>query len=315
MKHNSCSNQELEILDKWFNDNSLNQDMNEKQIILSRLLYSFPTVSLNIKQKIQYLEMELERPLTSWRKDRVLEETSLEDLEWKNMLIQHIHDMELAYLVIDFFTSMKHINNSREIFLEQYLQEYVERPNAKDQLDLLFECAKSMEASYSIYNNLVGQLTIMKIKRQVQAIMEPLGINRFSQKVLYLEAQGIWGTYLLDYYSIRDLQHLERCLVWSRDRLLHDQSLTYLLENCLSCGCKNRVLELPQEMWMGMAMCLAIPYTSKRVQKAKEFYEQLSTLCLDPRSSCFLEIRSCLRSHKEVASHVIQKLTSQITKK
>jgi len=105
-----------------------------------------------------------------------------------------------------------------------------------------------------------------------------LDLHGFEGKIRHLTRENLYGTYMLEHYSSEEIRELETCLDENRDGLLTFSSLDLLIKRYLIHDGDNRVLETPQEMFMGIAMHLAIPEGENKVYWAKRFYDMLSLL-------------------------------------
>lgn len=94
-----------------------------------------------------------------------------------------------------------------------------------------------------------------------------------------LTEQKLYGEYILENYSKEDVYELERELKPERDFLFTYSGIKLLSGRYLVENFNRKVLELPQQMFMGIAMHLAIPEKSeRRIYWAKRFYDVLSSL-------------------------------------
>lgn len=94
-----------------------------------------------------------------------------------------------------------------------------------------------------------------------------------------LTEQKLYGKYILENYSKEDIYELERELKPERDFLFTYSGIKLLSGRYLVEDFNRKVLELPQQMFMGIAMHLAIPEKSEtRIYWAKRFYDVLSSL-------------------------------------
>lgn len=108
------------------------------------------------------------------------------------------------------------------------------------------------------------------------------GYGHFGYGSLYalledLTARGLYGSYMLDSYTREQIDELEAYIDPERDRLFTYIGLKTLADRYLIRGLGKETLELPQELFMGVAMHLAIPERD-RVGWAKRFYDALSKL-------------------------------------
>ena len=92
----------------------------------------------------------------------------------------------------------------------------------------------------------------------------------------YVE-KGIYGSYLLEKYSEEDFNELANYIKPERDLYFTYTGIKILYDRYLVRDEEGRVIELPQEMYMLIAMTLAVPERDEeRVMWAKKFYDLLS---------------------------------------
>lgn len=115
------------------------------------------------------------------------------------------------------------------------------------------------------------------LERQVNEHIEALGFADWYEKLVWLTQEGYVGSFLLEHYSQSDVQELSAYLKPERDKLFNYSGLDLLAKRYLIRDHQHKLLEKTQEMFMGIAMHLAMPETD-RVHWAKEIYDILSTL-------------------------------------
>lgn len=94
-----------------------------------------------------------------------------------------------------------------------------------------------------------------------------------------LTKEGLYGKYILENYSKEDIELLEKELKPERDFLFTFSGIKLLSERYLIENFDRKKKELPQQMFMGIAMHLAIPEKKEnRLHWVKRFYNSLSTL-------------------------------------
>lgn len=117
----------------------------------------------------------------------------------------------------------------------------------------------------------------LDIHRRIDAYMLPRGIDTMAKKMLYLDESGYLGKYIRQSYRDEDIAELEAYLKPERDHLFTYSGLELVMKRYLITSNAHELLETPQEMFMGIAMHLAIP-EKQRVYWAKQIYDILSTL-------------------------------------
>ena len=94
-----------------------------------------------------------------------------------------------------------------------------------------------------------------------------------------LTERGLYGEYILKNYSREDNLELEKDIKPERDFLFNYSGINLLASRYLVQDYNRSPIELPQQMFMGIAMHLAIPEKEEnRVYWAKRFYDVLSSL-------------------------------------
>lgn len=128
------------------------------------------------------------------------------------------------------------------------------------------------------------------------------GYGSFYDLILSLTDDSRYGSYILEHYSKDEIGELADYMKPERDELFHYLGLKTLADRYLIKGLDGEILELPQELFMGVAMHLAMNEKDK-LTWAKQFYDVLSKLEMtvatptlntarkpDPQlSSCFID--------------------------
>lgn len=103
-------------------------------------------------------------------------------------------------------------------------------------------------------------------------------ITSFREKIRILTEEGLYGRYMLENYTADEIDTLESYLDNTRDYLFNYSGLDLILKRYLIHDVDGKNLESVQEMFMGIAMHLAIPEKDNKVEFAKALYDILSTL-------------------------------------
>lgn len=103
--------------------------------------------------------------------------------------------------------------------------------------------------------------------------------SNYYEFITELTDKGLYGKYILENYSKEDILELEKEIKPERDFLFNYSGISLVSKRYLVQDYNRKPVELPQQMFMGIAMHLAIPEDkSKRVYWAKRFYDVLSSL-------------------------------------
>ena len=106
-----------------------------------------------------------------------------------------------------------------------------------------------------------------------------LGITGYYEKMLYLDREGLLAKMMLQTYSREDLEEAETFLRPERDNLLPYSGIELLAKRYVIHNRQYEALETVQEMYLSIALFLAIPEEKgRRLYWAKRFYDMLSEL-------------------------------------
>ena len=104
-----------------------------------------------------------------------------------------------------------------------------------------------------------------------------IGYGDFYALIVELERIGRYGKYIREHYSEDEIAELAAYIKPERDHLFNYVGLKQLLDRYAIRNLDNGIMELPQELFMGVSMHLAMKEKDK-LGWAKRFYDMLSTL-------------------------------------
>lgn len=104
------------------------------------------------------------------------------------------------------------------------------------------------------------------------------GYGDFYYLVSSMVEKQLYGSYLLENYAEKEIIELGNYIKPERDYLLNYEGAKLLADRYLLKGNHREVYELFQERFMIIAMHLAIPEKSHKLEYAKKFYDILSRL-------------------------------------
>ena len=184
-----------------------------------------------------------------------------------------------------------------ELTLRDIQREYPEEEYALPQLTARFrsfsKAGQSQETALSSLIKAAAELTtrdapnwemiaarfwLLRFRARLAQHEAEAGITSLHDKLTHLTKEGVYGTYILAHYSKAEIEECERYLRPERDNLFNYSGLELLHGRYLIRTHAGAVLESPQEMFLGIALHLAMQEQRERLQWVKRFYDMLSTL-------------------------------------
>lgn len=151
--------------------------------------------------------------------------------------------------------------------------------NEEQLLELLTRSASELTSKEAPnWEYIAARFLSLNISKLIRNEIVKYDIADFYSKIAFLTDNSLYGKYILDNYSREDIDELEAYMETGRDHLFNFSGLDLVFKRYLIKDPSGRILESPQEMFMGISMHLAIPEGDKKVEWAKKIYDILSTL-------------------------------------
>ena len=126
---------------------------------------------------------------------------------------------------------------------------------------------------------IAARLLYLEFQTELKARLHDLGILGFYEKLQYLTEKGLYGSYILEHYTREEIEEAAGFIDESRCRLFTYAGLDLLLKRYIICDHSHKGLETPQEMFLGIALHLAMREDRKgRMKWVGRFYDMLSKM-------------------------------------
>ena len=125
---------------------------------------------------------------------------------------------------------------------------------------------------------IAARLLNYKFELELQAQLERHGIRTFYEKLRWLTDEGLYGAYILEHYSREELEQAAAFLRPERNALFTYAGLDLQLKRYVIHTHQRVPLETPQEMYLGIALHLAMEEKQDRLEWVRRFYDMLSKM-------------------------------------
>ncbi|MHC1786619.1 MAG: ribonucleoside-diphosphate reductase subunit alpha [Christensenellales bacterium] len=166
------------------------------------------------------------------------------------------------------------------ILQRKFLSFYKEDKDLAERMSLLIRSAiELIDKEAARWEMIAGRLFNCLYLHQMAERMNALGLHRFPDKVDYLTQQGLYAPEVLQTYRAAELEEAAGFMRQERDQLLPHSGLELLTKRYVIRDHAHRPMETIQEMYLNIALFLAIPEKpERRLYWARRFYDMLSTL-------------------------------------
>lgn len=125
---------------------------------------------------------------------------------------------------------------------------------------------------------IAARLLSYKLHLDLHAYEEQAGITSFYEKLCHLTEKGLYGDYILAAYRPEEIAEAAGYMDSGRDDLFNYSGLDLLAKRYLIRTHQGTIVESVQEMYLGIALHLAMPEKHERLQWVRRFYDLLSRL-------------------------------------
>ena len=126
------------------------------------------------------------------------------------------------------------------------------------------------------WEKIAGRLLYYTFSRELKKTEENYGLTSFYEKLRYLTSEGLYGKYILESYSKKEIEEAFEFIDDERNNLYTYAGLDLLISRYLIHNRSHVVLESPQEMYLGIALHLAMNEGEDRLTWVRKFYDTMS---------------------------------------
>ena len=149
----------------------------------------------------------------------------------------------------------------------------------EENLQLLIKAAVELTTQEAPkWEMIAARLLLFTFERELRKAEESCQITTLYEKIVYLTGRGLYGQYILENYTREEIDEFETFLAPERNDLFTYSGLELLLNRYVIHTGQGVALESPQEMFLGIAMHLAMKEQKDRALWVKRFYDMLSKL-------------------------------------
>lgn len=185
-----------------------------------------------------------------------------------------------------------------EHLLMKFSAFYKQGMTEKEKLSALIQAAVELTTQEAPdWEYIAARILMLRFKKDLAFMEEKYQIKGFYDKLRFLTSQQLYGDYILGSYTREELEICEKFIDEKREQLFTYSGLELLLSRYVIRSQDNIALESPQEMFLGIALHLAMLEKNDRLCWVKRFYDMLSTLKVTMATPTLSNARKIGRAH------------------
>ena len=196
-----------------------------------------------------------------------------------NYIVWTADDRELADVLHSVAREYRERSYSMVTLQEKFSSFTKPGMSQKDSIDALIKAAVELTTPEApAWEMISARILSYRSEKKITRLEEELGLKTFYRKVKYMTEEGLYGDYILQNYSEEEINESATFIDPERNKLLNYSGLDLLLKRYVIKNYSGKVIERVQEMFLGIALHLAMPEKEDRLMWVRRIYDLLSKL-------------------------------------
>lgn len=196
-----------------------------------------------------------------------------------NYIVWTADDRELADVLHSVAREYRERSYSMVTLQEKFSSFTKPGMSQKDSIDALIKAAVELTTPEApAWEMISARILSYRSEKKITRLEEELGLKTFYRKIKYMTEEGLYGDYILQNYSEEEINEAATFIDPERNKLLNYSGLDLLLKRYVIKNYSGKVIERVQEMFLGIALHLAMPEKEDRLMWVRRIYDLLSKL-------------------------------------
>lgn len=196
-----------------------------------------------------------------------------------NYIVWTADDRELADVLHSVAREYRNRSYSMVTLQEKFSSFTKPGMSQKDSIDALIKAAVELTTPEApAWEMISARILSYRSEKKITRLEEELGLKTFYRKVKYMTEEGLYGDYILQNYSEEEINEAATFIDPERNKFLNYSGLDLLLKRYVIKNYSGKVIERVQEMFLGIALHLAMPEKEDRLMWVRRIYDLLSKL-------------------------------------
>lgn len=239
----------------------------------------------HIKQNVESIQDEVEKALM--KNGYYAEAKSFILFRWQRTEIRRTYRRITEDLQDEHITEvLKHIaadftdkEYSILLLIDKYASFSKVGMTATERMDALIKAAVELTTQEAPeWEFIAARLLNYQLNKRIARFEDSEGLMSLYDKMKFLTDRNLYGAYILQQYSKAEIEQAATFMDASRNHLLNYSGLELLIKRYVIRNFDNNPIESVQEMFLGIALHLAMNEPQDRMMWVQRFYNMLSKL-------------------------------------
>lgn len=194
-------------------------------------------------------------------------------------IVDNIDEPDMHAVLVGITNDFQQSEYNLNLLSEKYASFYKNTMTKREKLSALIKAAVELTTQDAPnWEFIAARLLNFRLQKDIKEQEEKAGVSTFYDKLRYLTDEQLYGAYILANYTKEEIDTAATFIDSERDKLFNYSGLDLLAKRYLIRSRHHVPLESVQELYLGIALHLAMPETNDRLSWVQRFYDILSRL-------------------------------------
>lgn len=194
-------------------------------------------------------------------------------------IVDNIGEPDMHAVLVGITNDFQQSEYNLNLLSEKYASFYKNTMTKREKLSALIKAAVELTTQDAPnWEFIAARLLNFRLQKDIKEQEEKAGVSTFYDKLRYLTDEQLYGAYILANYTKEEIDTAATFIDNERDKLFNYSGLDLLAKRYLIRSRHHVPLESVQELYLGIALHLAMPETNDRLSWVQRFYDILSRL-------------------------------------
>lgn len=194
-------------------------------------------------------------------------------------IVDNIGEPDIHAVLVGITNDFQQSEYNLNLLSEKYASFYKNTMTKREKLNALIKAAVELTTQDAPnWEFIAARLLNFRLQKDIKEQEEKAGVSTFYDKLRYLTDEQLYGAYILVNYTKEEIDTAATFIDSERDKLFNYSGLDLLAKRYLIRSRHHVPLESVQELYLGIALHLAMPETNDRLSWVQRFYDILSRL-------------------------------------
>lgn len=194
-------------------------------------------------------------------------------------IVDNIGEPDIHAVLVGITNDFQQSEYNLNLLSEKYASFYKNTMTKREKLSALIKAAVELTTQDAPnWEFIAARLLNFRLQKDIKEQEEKAGVSTFYDKLRYLTDEQLYGAYILANYTKEEIDTAATFIDSERDKLFNYSGLDLLAKRYLIRSRHHVPLESVQELYLGIALHLAMPETNDRLSWVQRFYDILSRL-------------------------------------